>query len=104
MKAFYSTVLLFPLLFLSFFLTAQMPGGGGARPGGGGQNMNMGHFYGKVIDSATNKPIYAASVQLIQNKLDTTTKKRKDVVVSGCLQLKKVNSVWKTWPLWHPIN
>ena len=66
---------------------AQFPGGGGARPGG--QNMNMGHFYGKVIDSITNKPIEAASVQLIQNKFDTATKKRKDVVVSGMLTTKK---------------
>ncbi|MGF2414241.1 MAG: TonB-dependent receptor domain-containing protein, partial [Ferruginibacter sp.] len=36
-----------------------------------------------------NKPIDAASVQLIQNKLDTITKKRKDVVVSGMLTTKK---------------
>ncbi len=65
---------------------AQMPGAG---RGQGGQNMNVGHFYGKIIDSATNKPIEAASVQLIQNKLDTITKKRKDVVVGGMLTTKK---------------
>jgi outer membrane receptor protein involved in Fe transport len=74
---------------LSLFTTsilAQMPGGQG-RMGGG--NMNVGHFYGKIIDSTTNKPIEAASIQLIQNKLDTITKKRKDVVVSGMLTTKK---------------
>jgi outer membrane receptor protein involved in Fe transport len=74
---------------LSLFTTsilAQMPGGQG-RMGGG--NMNVGHFYGKIIDSATNKPVEAASIQLIQNKLDTITKKRKDVVVSGMLTSKK---------------
>ena len=34
---------------------AQAPGGFNRQ--GGGQNMNLGHFYGKVIDSATNKPV-----------------------------------------------
>src|SRR5918993_4142299 len=66
-------------------LHAQFPGG---RPSGG-QSMNVGHFYGKVIDAATNKPIEAASVQLLQNKLDTVTKKRSDVIVSGMLTTKK---------------
>ncbi|MEY3178660.1 MAG: hypothetical protein RJB42_901 [Bacteroidota bacterium] len=74
------------LLFLSFQVNAQIPGGG--RPGGG-QNMNMGRFYGRIIDGKTNKSLEAASVQLIQNKMDTATKKRKDVVVSG--QLTKGN-------------
>jgi outer membrane receptor protein involved in Fe transport len=77
---------------LSFFLLlsnlafGQFPGAGNR---GGGQNMNMGHFYGKVVDSTTNKGIDAASIQLIQNKLDTVTKKRKDVIVSGMLTTKK---------------
>ncbi len=74
------------LLFLSVQVNAQIPGGG--RPGGG-QNMNMGRFYGRIIDGKTNKSLEAASVQLIQNKMDTATKKRKDVVVSG--QLTKGN-------------
>ncbi|MBL7693957.1 MAG: TonB-dependent receptor [Ferruginibacter sp.] len=51
--------------------------------------MNMGHFYGKVLDSVSNKPLEAASVQLIQNKFDSATKKRKDVVVGGMLTTKK---------------
>ena len=74
------------LLLLSVQLHAQIPGGG--RPGGA-QNMNMGRFYGRIVDGKTNKSIEAASVQLIQNKMDTATKKRKDVVVSG--QLTKGN-------------
>lgn len=51
--------------------------------------MNMGHFYGKIVDANTNKPIDAASVQLLQTKLDSTTKKRRDFVVSGMLTDKK---------------
>src|ERR1043165_4429261 len=72
-------------LFTSLF--AQMPG---MRPGAAGaQSMNIGHFYGKVIDAATGKPVESVSVQLIQNKLDSATKKRKDVVVAGMLTDKK---------------
>ena len=69
-------------------INAQMPGGGGNRPGGG-QNMNLGHFYGKVLESVGNKPLEAASVLLLQNKFDSVSKKRKDVVVSGMLTNKK---------------
>jgi outer membrane receptor protein involved in Fe transport len=75
------------IFFIPNQLQAQFPGGGGGR--GGAQNMNMGHFYGKVEDAATKKPLEAASVQLIQNKLDSVTKKRKDVIVSGMLTDKK---------------
>jgi outer membrane receptor protein involved in Fe transport len=66
-------------------VNAQFPGaGGGGRPGGG-QQMNIGHFYGRIIDKATNKGLDAASVQLLQNRFDTATKKRADVVVGGML-------------------
>lgn len=63
-----------------------MPGGGANR---GGQSMNLGQFYGKVIESTNNKPLEAVSVLLIQNKFDSATKKRKDVVVAGMLTDKK---------------
>lgn len=64
---------------------AQFPAGGGARPGGGGGMQNIGHFYGRILDSKTNKGIEAASVQLIQSKMDNVTKKPKDTIVSGML-------------------
>ncbi len=70
------------LFFILFSASAQMPGMGGNR--GGGPQMN-GSFYGKVIDSITNKPVDAASVQLLQNKYDSVSKKRKDVVLDGML-------------------
>lgn len=73
------------LLLISTTSIAQYPGGGNR----GGQNMNMGHFYGKIIDAATNKPIEAASIQLIQSKFDTLSKKRKDIIISGMLTTKK---------------
>ncbi|MEO6548814.1 MAG: outer membrane beta-barrel family protein [Ferruginibacter sp.] len=83
----FKTAVFFFILISNFNVFAQFPGGGPGRAGG--PAMNVGHFYGKVIDAATNRPIDAASVQLIQNKLDTATKKRKDVTVSGMLTTKK---------------
>jgi outer membrane receptor protein involved in Fe transport len=83
---FFKTLLSVALFTTSIYATAQMPGGRGQM---GGANMNVGSFYGKIVDSTTNKPIEFASVQLLQNKFDSATKKRKDVVVGGMLTTKK---------------
>ena len=45
------------------------------------QNISIGHFYGKVLDAKTNKPIAATTVQLLGNKFDTVTKQRKQVIL-----------------------
>lgn len=87
MGRFKSALALILLTVISMGVKAQMPGGN--RGGMGGQNMNVGHFYGKIVESASNKPVEAASVQLIQSKFDTVTKKRKNVVVGGMLTTKK---------------
>lgn len=47
--------------------------------------MPTGRFYGKVVEAKSGKPIEYASVQLLQNKMDTVTKKRKETVVAGML-------------------
>ncbi|MEY3324366.1 MAG: hypothetical protein RLZ11_680, partial [Bacteroidota bacterium] len=78
---------LFPILFLSLFqiatLTAQPPTGmnrnSNTRP-----SFN-GNFYGRVLEATTGKAIEFASIQLLQSKFDSLTKKRKDVIVSGML-------------------
>ncbi|MEJ0101120.1 MAG: outer membrane beta-barrel family protein [Bacteroidota bacterium] len=44
-----------------------------------------GRFYGKIVDSLTNKPIELVSVQLVQSRFDSVTKSRKDIVISGML-------------------
>ena len=44
-----------------------------------------GRMYGKIVEAQSGKPIEAASVQLIQSRMDTVTKKRKDVVIGGML-------------------
>jgi hypothetical protein len=63
------------LISLSVF--AQMPGGGG-------QQANIGHIYGKIKDSA-DKPVGEVSVLLLQNKFDPKTKKNKDVLLKGMI-------------------
>jgi outer membrane receptor protein involved in Fe transport len=70
----------FVLLMSVFFLQAQFPGAGMARGGaGGGQNTNIGHFYGKIVDNKTNKAVEGVTVQLRGNKFDTVSKKMKEV-------------------------
>ncbi len=61
---------------------------GGNRSTAGGQNMNLGHFYGKIIEETTGKAVEGASIQLIQNKMDTVTRKRKDFVLAILLSDK----------------
>lgn len=84
-------ILSFTLAFLSFTAISfgQFPGMGS---GGGGnmkemaEKMKIGRFYGKVVDSTTNKAVEFASVQLIGAVYDTATKQlRKDAVVAGQL-------------------
>lgn len=73
-----SSFLLLPLVFLSFSAFSQP----GNRPGG---SSLTGRFYGKIVESKTGKPIEYASIQLLQNKMDTVTKKRVETVVGGML-------------------
>jgi outer membrane receptor protein involved in Fe transport len=90
------------LILLSFLVGmgfSQMPGGMGAGRPGGGQNMNMGRLYGKILDAKTNKPVEAVSIQLIQNKFDTITKKRKDTIISGMLTTKAGNFSLENLPI-----
>ncbi len=47
--------------------------------------MPTGAFYGKIVDSITGKGIDAASVQLLQNKYDSVSRSRKDVIIGGML-------------------
>lgn len=67
------------ILMFSVAAMAQFPG----MAGGKGQSApKIGHIYGKVVDSA-GKPIGDATVILLQNKFDSVSKKRKDVLLKG---------------------
>jgi len=67
-------------------------GGNGRQRGGGmgnGQVPSIGHFYGRIVDAKTDKGLDGASVQLIQSKFDTVTRKRRDTVISGMITNRK---------------
>ncbi|MEO8405550.1 MAG: TonB-dependent receptor, partial [Chitinophagaceae bacterium] len=71
----------FTLFMLTLSTSAQNFGGGGNR---GGAQIS-GRLYGKIIETTSGKPVEYASVQLLQNKMDTVTKKRKETVINGML-------------------
>jgi outer membrane receptor protein involved in Fe transport len=68
------------LFLLSMSAWAQAPGGPGGRMPMG---MN-GHVYGKVIDP-DGKPVPYASVIVLQNRMDSATKKMKEKLLKGAL-------------------
>jgi outer membrane receptor protein involved in Fe transport len=76
-------LILVSIFMVSITAAAQFPGMGG-RPGaaaGGNQNINIGHFYGKIEDTKTKKAIEGVTVQLKGNKFDTATKKMKEAIL-----------------------
>ncbi|HSY75623.1 MAG TPA: outer membrane beta-barrel family protein, partial [Bacteroidia bacterium] len=78
-----SSILLLLCFFAAISTNAQMGGmGGGASMKG---RMNSGHFYGKVIDSATGQSIPFAAVQLTGPKWDSVSQTMKTVVIAGQL-------------------
>jgi outer membrane receptor protein involved in Fe transport len=91
---------LLPLLVLSVFtaLSQNRPTGGG-RPGGASGGMNAGRFYGKIVDATNNKGVDAASVQLLQSKMDSASQKRKDISVAGQLTTSKGNFSLENLPV-----
>lgn len=68
------------IIFCHVSVTAQMPSGG---PGKNFPAMqNIGHAFGKLVDSA-GKGVPGASVLVLQNKFDSTLKKMKEVLLKG---------------------
>ena len=92
MLFFFATIIFFQVSY------SQFPAGG-ARPGGGGQQMNIGRFYGRIVDSKTNKGMEAVSVQLVQSKFDTVSKSRKDTVIAGMFTPKSGNFSFENLPI-----
>ncbi len=74
---------LFIVSFIFFSAAAQYPGGGGTYSKGGAAsraNLNIGHFYGKIVDDK-KKGVAGVTVQLLGSKYDTATKQIKQKVV-----------------------
>lgn len=68
------------LSFIAFGVTAQYPGGGQAKGGGARGNLNIGHFYGKIVDDK-NKGVIGVTVQLMMGKYDSVKQQIKQVPV-----------------------
>ncbi len=64
---------------------AQFPQGGAW---GNQAQMNIGRFYGKVVDETTGKGIGYASVQLIGMRWDSVTRKMEPAILGGQLTLE----------------
>lgn len=95
MKKFYA-MMSAALLVFSLSVSAQFPmQSRGGRPGG---QMPTGHLYGKVVD-ASNKGVEAASVTLLTTRMDSATKKPKEVIVGGMLTDKNGYFSVKDLPL-----
>lgn len=77
--------------FLFIFLCLIAIAGFSQFPGrqGNGQNMNAGHFYGKIMDSASGKGIDGATVQLLGKRFDTTTKKMREAILATVVTTPK---------------
>ncbi|GAC1443352.1 MAG: outer membrane beta-barrel family protein [Sediminibacterium sp.] len=44
--------------------------------------MQIGHFYGKIVDPKTNKGLDAATIQLTGNRFDTVHKKMREIILN----------------------
>lgn len=69
------------------------------QPGRTGGGMSAGRFYGKIVDASNNKGIDAASVQLLQSKLDSASGKHKDISLAGQLTTSKGNFSLENLPV-----
>src|ERR1700704_2956906 len=70
------------MIIITLSVSAQFPGGGAGNGKAGHAAPNIGHIYGKVVDSL-GKPISDVSIVLLQNRFDSTSKKRKDFLLKG---------------------
>ncbi len=74
-------LILYTLIFIQF-ANSQQPN---FQQKQGERNMNMGHFYGRIVDTKTNKPVEAATVQLTGNKFDTASKQMNQAILATVL-------------------
>lgn len=89
------------LILINSFLFAQVPPGGGNR--GTGQQLS-GRLYGKIIETSSGKAVEYASVQLLQTKLDTVTKERKETIIGGMLTKTNGDFSIENVPVFGPLK
>jgi outer membrane receptor protein involved in Fe transport len=86
--------ILVSFLFIEITGFAQMPAG--ARPSGG--NMNLGHFYGKMVD-ANKKGIEGITLQIKGSKFDPITKKSTESILGTTLTAPNGDFSFENLPL-----
>ncbi len=83
---------------VSSLATAQFGGGNRA------QAMNNGRIYGKILDSKTNKSLEAVSIQILQTKMDSATKAKKETVIAGQLTQGNGDFAIENLPIGPPLT
>jgi len=91
----YISILVFALL-LQTYSFAQYPGAAARGMGAGGSN--MGHFYGKIVDS-TNKGVDGVTLQLKGNKFDPASKKSTEVILGTMLSASNGDFSFENLPV-----
>lgn len=94
-----SISLLFVILSVSIF--AQVPGAGANRPAG---NQMAGRIYGKIVEASSGKGVEFASVQLLQDKPDSVTRKKVEVVIGGMLTRSNGDFSIENVPVFGPLR
>ena len=86
------------ILVFTLSLHAQFPGmaKGQSAP-------SIGHIYGKVVDSL-GKPVNGASIALLQNKFDTVSKKKKDVLLKALITKANGEFNLEELPMFGPLK
>ena len=97
MKVFTITAL---FVISTLYIAAQPPGGGNR---GSGQQIT-GRLYGKIVEASTGKPVEYASVQLLQNRMDTITKQRKEIAIGGMLTQANGDFSIENVPAFGPLK
>lgn len=82
----------------SVSLFAQFPGGGAGK-----SVPSIGHVYGKIIDTA-GKPLADVSIVLLQNKYDSVSKKRKDILLKGIVTKANGEFSFDELPIFGPLK
>ena len=77
-------LLLIVVIIITANLYAQVPQGIPSNNAGMQAPRNIGHVYGKILDE-NGKPVNGASVLIMETKIDTVTKKMKQLLVSGMI-------------------
>jgi outer membrane receptor protein involved in Fe transport len=93
---------LFVGLYLTLSVSAQFPMGGAAA-GNRQAPPSIGRVYGKLVDS-TGKGIRDATVLILQNHMDTATKKMKEVLLKGVTSQGNGDFNLEGLPIFGPLK